>query len=161
MQHASTAKDKTILVAVRPRDVPQVTDVLGSEFSLVITHSMEDAVAELDERIGFVACGVHFDSGRMFDLLRHVKSHAPFNALPFYILLGSGRYSPQIMHGIRSAAKLMGASGFTDLSVLRETYGDQAYARMRQVVREALSGPGNDVLAGRPVSEGSGQAHDR
>jgi hypothetical protein len=133
---------KKVLVAVRPSELPMVAEVLGSEFVLVVCHSLDDAIAHLDASVGLIACGVHFDSGRMFDFLRHVKESAAFRNVPFYILLGVGRYSQPIMHGIRSAAKLMGAAGFTDLSGLREKVGgEQAYEQLRSVVRQVLSLP--------------------
>lgn len=138
---------KKVLVALRASEVSMVAEVLGEEFQLVVCHSMDDAIARLDENIGLIACGVHFDSGRMFDLLRYVKDHPQYNKVPFFILLGVGRYSQPIMHGIRSAAKLMGAAGFTDLSSLREKMGgDQAHEQLRSVVRQVLS-PGPPVPA--------------
>jgi hypothetical protein len=138
---------KKVLVALRPSEVSMVAEVLGEEFALVVCHSMEDAVARMDESIGLIACGVHFDSGRMFDFLRHVKDHPRYNKVPFFILLGVGRYSQPIMHGIRSAAKLMGAAGFTDLSGLREKVGgEQAHEQLRRVIRQVLS-PGPAIPA--------------
>jgi hypothetical protein len=147
---------KKVLVALRASEVSMVAEVLGDEFELVVCHSMNDAVIRLDDSIGLIACGVHFDSGRMFDFLRHVKNHPRYNRVPFFILLGVGRYSQPIMHGIRSAAKLMGAAGFTDLSGLREKVGgDQAHEQLRRVVRQVLS-PGPPAPADTTDNAGGG-----
>ena len=131
---------KKILVAVRPSDLGLVSSALGREFNLLICHTMEEAVAHLDERIGFIACGVRFDDGRMFDLLQAAKANPHTRQIPFYLLLGEGtRYSKSILHGIKTAAEALGATGFTDLSRLENLLGkEQAYERLREVVRRHL-----------------------
>ncbi|HEV2609416.1 MAG TPA: hypothetical protein VGU61_04045 [Noviherbaspirillum sp.] len=132
---------KTILLAIRPQDLPLVTAALGSEFDVKICHTYEEAKANLKASVGLIACGVHFDHGSMFDLLRAAKADPQTCCIPFYLLLGEGTvHSQAVLDGIRKAAKLLGAAGFTDLSRLRADLGkQQAYEILRQTVRQALS----------------------
>lgn len=132
---------KKILVAIRPQDLQLVTAALGSEFEVVLCHTLKEAEAALGRDIGMIACGVHFDNGAMFDLLRAAKARPDTFNVPFYLLLGEGSgHSDAMLRGIRTAAKLLGANGFTDLSRLRSDVGEQeAYNRLRDGVRNALS----------------------
>lgn len=134
-------RPKKILVAVRPQDLQLVAGALGSGFDIIICHTLKEAVAALDAGVGLIACGVHFDRGAMFDLLRAAKDRPETAGLPFYLLLGEGSgHSEAVLQGIRSAARLLGATGFTDLSRLRQDLGEQAaYERLRAAVREAVA----------------------
>lgn len=135
--------EKKILVAIRPADLPIVRATLGSEFHVVVCHSFDDAIVQLTEQIGMIACGVHFDDGAMFDLLRAAKANSITRSVPFFLLIDEGAaYSPAIIEGIRLAAKILGAEALTDLSRLKTEVGEQqAYERLRQSVRKALSDP--------------------
>ena len=132
---------KKVLVAVRPADLHIVSSALGSEFDLIVCHTVEDAQSHLDERIGLIACGVQFGDDRMFDLLLAAKENPHTRQVPFYLLVGEGaKYSPAILHGIKRAAEALGASGFTDLSRLESDLGKaQAYQRLRDVIRRHLA----------------------
>lgn len=133
-----TKSSKRVLVAVRPKDTLIVSEALGSEFDVTICHSLEEATSQLDENTGVIACGVHFDSGRMFDLLRFAKANPKTQSIPFFILLGDEKgYSQSILDGIRSAAKLLGATEFTNLPMFKAQLGEQqAFERLRQVIRQ-------------------------
>lgn len=134
------ASSKKVLVAVRSKDLDTVSTALGTEFDLIICHTLEDALAHLDEPIGLIACGVRFSNGRMFDFLRAVKANPNTRQVPFYLMLGEGtKYSRAILTGIRRAAEVLGSNGFTDLSRLENHLGkEQAYERLRKVIRQHL-----------------------
>jgi hypothetical protein len=130
-----------ILIAIRPEDVAMSKLILGDEFDAVICHTFDEACAKLDDSISLVTCGVHFDNGKVFDLLRLVRESTRTENLPFFILLGAGsRYSPAIIHGIRSAAKLMKVTAFTDLARFSDKIGkDESIAALRQGIRDAIA----------------------
>lgn len=132
---------KKVLVAIRQDSLPILSRTLGDEFDLVICHTLHDAQKQLNDEIGLVACGVHFDSGAMFDLLKYAKSNPATASIPFFLLIGEKeRYSKAILHGIQSAAELLGATAFTDITRLADRFGeDQAYERLRQSVRKCLA----------------------
>jgi hypothetical protein len=136
----SKASSKKMLLAVRPKDLPIVSAALGSEFDLIICHTVEEAQAYFAEHIGLIACGVRFSNDRLFDLLRAVKAHPNTRRVPFYLMLGEGsKYSEAILDGIRIAAEVLGSSGLVDLSRLESDLGKaEAYRTLRETVREHL-----------------------
>jgi hypothetical protein len=108
---------------------------------VAVCTSLADAKAVLDDSIGLIACGVHFDDGRMFDLLRYVKADPRLRSIPFFGIVGAGReLSPAILGGIRTAAATLGAAGLVDLAGLKNRIGEpQAYELLRGELRERLS----------------------
>lgn len=107
---------KTVLVAVRHTGLKSICDALKPEFDLAVVHGFEEALSRLEGDISAIACGVHFDSGRMLDFLAYVKSNPRTQAIPFYVVLGSDRgYSEAIVDAIRIATSVLGADGFVDL----------------------------------------------
>lgn len=141
-----------ILIAIRPDDVALCKLVLGDEFDAVICHTYDDACAKLDGTISLVTCGVHFDNGKVFDLLRHVRENPCTESLPIFMLLGAGsRYSPAIVHGIRAAAKLLKVTAFTDLARFSDKLGkEESIAALRQGIRDAISAREQQAPSARP-----------
>jgi hypothetical protein len=133
-------RSKKVLVAIRADALPVVERTLGSEFDLVICHTLQAAQMQLNNEIGVIACGVHFDSGAMFDFLRFAKENPATRSIPFFLLIAeTERYSKSILRGIQSAAELLGAAAFTDISRLKKSVGEeQAYERLRQSVQDCL-----------------------
>jgi hypothetical protein len=135
------ASPRKVLIAVRPADIHIVSAALGSEFDLIICHTLNDAVANLSADVGLIACGVRFDSGRMFEFLDAAKAHPATQALPFYLILGTGKgYSKAILHAIKTAATVRGVTAFTDLSGLEAKLGkEDAYELLRSVIRKHVA----------------------
>lgn len=136
------AAPKTLLIAVREDDIPLVQTFLGDSYRLVFCHTMEAAKAALEDGVDIVVSGVHFDGGAVFDLLQHVRSSKVFGTLPFFVMLDTSRrynYSRAIVHGMRSASKALGASGFTDLGGMIEKFGrDEAVKMLRKGIDDVL-----------------------
>ena len=132
---------KKVLVAMRPQDLPLLSDALGDEFNTVICHTFEEAVAQLDNNVGLIACGVHFAGGRMFDFLHHVNASPQTKTIPFFVILGSRRsYSPAIVHSIEIATKTVGATGFVDMGAIKDSMGiEMAHQWFRATIRTALA----------------------
>lgn len=143
---------KKLLIAIRPEDVEFTKIILNDEFDVVFCHTYEDALAKLDDTVKLITCGVHFDNGRVFDLLRYVRDNRRTEHLPFFIMLGaSSRYSPAIVHGIKAAADLLKVTGFTDLTRFADKIGkEEAFAALRQGIRDAI-----DQQAPRPTARPS------
>lgn len=132
---------KSILVAVAPDDSPVVSAIVGTEFNVVMCHTLRDAEASLKSNIGLIACGVHFDHGNMFELLRAAKFNPTTRSVPFFLVLKENTsHSPAVIDGIRSAGELLGVDVFIDLSALGPDLDIQIrYERVRKMAREALS----------------------
>lgn len=130
-----------LLIAIRPEDAGLSKVILGDEFDAVICHTYEEACAQLDDSIQLVTCGVHFDNGKVFDLLRFVRENPRMESLPFFILLGAGsRYSPAIVQGIRTAAKLLKVTAFTDLTRFADKLGkDASFDALRKGIHDAIA----------------------
>ncbi|HJV50084.1 MAG TPA: hypothetical protein VJ652_01400 [Noviherbaspirillum sp.] len=131
---------RRLLVAIRHEDVPLCNAIIDNAYHALFCHTYEQAVYCLDGSIYAVVCGVHFDNGKVFDFLRHVRTHPVAHDTPVFILLGnSSRYSPAIVHGMRRAAEVLGVTAFTDLIHLTDKVGrEQAI----EVLRDGLRNPG-------------------
>lgn len=129
-----------VLVAIRPDDADVMHHVFGEEFEVISCITLAEAQAALSPDLAMIACGVHFDDGRMFDLLKHVKADPQFSVIPFWgILRDEGLLSNAITRGIRTAMKSMGANGLFNLSQL-DTESDEhtAYRELRSTIRKSL-----------------------
>nr|WP_314629763.1 hypothetical protein [uncultured Noviherbaspirillum sp.] len=131
-----------VLVAIRPEDLDVMRRVFGDEFEVINCITLGDAKAALTDDLALIACGVHFDDGRMFDLLKMVKEDPQLQAIPFWgILRDEGLLSSAITRGIRTAMKSMGASGLFNLSQLNAgSDEDAAFQNLRSAIRQSVSG---------------------
>lgn len=139
---SNQGKRKKLLIAVRENDVQLTESFLAGDYQIVYCHTLEAAKAALQGGMDVVVCGVHFDGGSVFKLLQHVRSSPVYGKLPFFVMLDSSRrysYSPAIIHGLKTAARALGATGFTDLGALVEKFGREAAVEiLRQGIRDAL-----------------------
>lgn len=104
-----TALSKKLLLAVRPQDFHIVSKVIGREFDALVCVKYDEAVNAFKQNIGLIACSVHFDGGKMFELLLAAKYDLKTRRLPFYVLLGGGKgYSKIMTDGICRAANVLG-----------------------------------------------------
>ncbi|WP_194722105.1 hypothetical protein [Noviherbaspirillum malthae] len=132
--------DKTkpkLLLAIRPKAVTRLSNVLGDEFSLVFCHTVDDALGKLDEDIDAIICGTNFDESRMFELLRRVKDNRATRDLPvicmkvFGGVLHEGSYA-----GVEKAVELLQASAYVDFTRWRLELGKaQAAEQLRVLIR--------------------------
>lgn len=146
---------KTVLIAVREQDVPLVSQITQSEFQVEWCHTLNVAKGAFSAQIGLIACGVHFDEGAMFELLRAAKADPIVRDLPFWLVLRHDTpYSRPVIASIRSAAFLMEADKFIDLAeLINESGQKQAFEKLRQMARAVLNMP----LMYSDTEEGSGE----
>lgn len=130
-----------VLVAIRPEDGGLMREVMGDDFDLLMCTSLQEAQAALRPDIDMIACGVHFDDGRMFDLLKYVKADEALRAIPFWgVLKDEGMLSTAITRGIRTAMKTLGASGLFNLSQMRtDEAPDVLYRKLRTALPQSLA----------------------
>jgi hypothetical protein len=136
-----------IVVAIRPEDAEAMRCVLGDEFDLVLCTSLLEAQEALTPEVDLIACGVHFDDGRMFDLLKYAKANLALSSIPFWgVLRDEGMLSSAITRGIRTAMKTLGANGLFNLSQMRnDGQPEVLYRELRAAIAQSLA-------AGRPAS---------
>lgn len=130
-----------VLVAIRPEDAEVMRHVLGEEFEVRACRSLAEAQAALSPELDMIACGVHFDEGRMFDLLTIVKSNPALSGIPFWgVLRDEGLLSTAITRGIRTAMKTLGANGLFNLSQLGpHADEDAAYRELRSALQKSFA----------------------
>jgi hypothetical protein len=130
-----------VLVAIRPEDADVMRRVFGDEFEVIDCITLAEAQSALSADLAMIACGVHFDDGRMFDLLKLVKADPQLCAIPFWgILRDEGLLSSAITRGIRTAMKSMGANGLFNLSQLNPGSDEDAvYQDLRSAIQQSLT----------------------
>lgn len=129
-----------VLVAIRPEDQDLMRRVFNEDFEVVHCVTLAEAQAALNADLGLIACGVHFDDGRMFDLLKLIKADPALCSIPFWgILRDEGMLSSAITRGIRTAMKSMGANGLFNLSQLGPASSEAAaLSELRMAIRNTL-----------------------
>ena len=130
-----------VLVAIRPEDADVMRRFFGDEFDVISCMTLAEAQAALTADLALIACGVHFDDGRMFDLLQLVKADPQLSAIPFWgVLRDDGLLSSAITRGIRTAMKTMGANGLFNLSQIPPGRDeDTVFRERRSTRRQSLS----------------------
>lgn len=130
-----------IVVAIRPEDAGLMREVMGDEFDLIVCTSLAEAQSALTQEVHMIACGVHFDDGRMFDLLKYVKSAEGLRVIPFWgVLRDEGMLSSAITRGIRTAMKTLGANGLFNLSQMRaDDQPEILYRELRMALAQSLA----------------------
>ncbi|WP_151633226.1 response regulator [Noviherbaspirillum aerium] len=137
-------KDKSkpkLLLAIRPKAVPRLTKALSAEFSLAVCHTIEEALAALDEEIDAVICGTNFDESRMFELLRRIKRDHATRHVPFVCVKAFGG----VLHegsdaGVAKAAELLDACAYIDFARWRVEFGKNAAAeKLRTALHDIAS----------------------
>jgi hypothetical protein len=133
-----------IVVAIRPEDAALMREVMGDEFDLIVCTSLPEAQSALAQEVHMIACGVHFDDGRMFDLLKYVKDDEALRAIPFWgVLRDEGMLSSAITRGIRTAMKTLGANGLFNLSQMgAEEQPERLYMELRAALAQSLAANG-------------------
>jgi hypothetical protein len=130
-----------IVVAIRPEDAELMHEVLGDEFDLIMCTSLPEAQSALTQEVHMIACGVHFDDGRMFDLLKYAKADEALRAIPFWgVLRDEGLLSSAITRGIRTAMKTLGANGLFNLSQMpTDDQPEILYRELRAALSQSLA----------------------
>jgi hypothetical protein len=141
---------KNLLVAIRPDDVELMRSALAADFGLSFCHSLAAARAGLAAPVDAVICGLHFDDGNMFELLRQLRFQSDTRRLPFFCVKGAGNaLSPAILKSILIATEKMGADGFADLPNLQRQYGDElAFEILRDAVHRMFDMPAGSSQIG-------------
>jgi hypothetical protein len=136
----NTERKRSVLVAVRPKGVGRLTNVLAQDFNLIFCHSLAEVEEQLGPEIDAVVCGTNFDESRMFDLLRAVKADARYKSIPFVcIKVLDGVLHDATYASVKKASTLMGASGFFDLAQARAELGKaEAAAELRGMLRQFI-----------------------
>ena len=127
-----------ILVADTPESADAFRDALTSSFELVRAATYEAARAALHPPPALVVCGCHFDEGRMYDLLRHMKATPGLQNQPFMAvrcvegdLLEDAHYE-----SVKNAVRALGGIAFVDVLRWQRRWGPaEASHRLTHLVQ--------------------------
>lgn len=131
---------KKLLLAIRPVELEAVCHMLGEDFRLVICYTLEQAIENLKDDIGMIACSVRFDAGSKFELLSAARANPATREIPYHLVIGEGtRYSPAILENIKNEALLRGVTGVVDVPRLISELGrEKATRRIREGIWKGL-----------------------
>ena len=99
-------------------------------FGLVGAHTLPHARAAIVPETPLVICGCHFDEGRMYELLRHLKAQSALTTVPFLsVRTLAGELDDAMYESVEIATHVLGGSGFIDLFRWRRRYGEAEAGR--------------------------------
>jgi hypothetical protein len=134
-----------ILVADQPDAFRAFRAALASSHPLVHVETVEQARAALAGGCVLVVCGCHFDEGRMYDLLRHLKATPELRTLPFLAVrcVEGELLDDALYESVKIAVRALGGSAFVDLLRWQRRWGEaEASHRLTLLVdRLVQAGP--------------------
>jgi CheY-like chemotaxis protein len=138
-------KNFKLLVAVStPSLQGLLPDILGRH-TLVFAANLEKALALLEARQDFdlILCGLHFDSGKMYELLEAAKSSKTTAHIPFLCVQLIGSILPYgAFKSMRAAFDILGGDLFIQVAKWRIEYGDEeAFRKFNDVILNIAKDP--------------------
>ncbi len=108
--------------------IPRLERILGGDLDFLPVHSLHHAKALLQANaasFSLIACGLHFDESRMFDLLRYARESFP--RIPFVCCrVLETRVSRMLLEAAALSATNLGAVTFFDLPARADAIGIEA-----------------------------------
>jgi hypothetical protein len=97
-----------------------------------------------------VVCGCHFDEGRMYDLLRHMKATPELARVPFMAVRcveGDMALDDALFESVKIAVRALGGNAFVDLLRWQRRHGEaEAAHRLTQLVQDLAQNPPADSV---------------
>ena len=132
-----------IVVADSPDAFEVFRTALASSFELVGAATFAQARTALDPPPALVVCGCHFDEGRMYDLLRHMKASVPLGRVPFMaVRCLEGELDDTLYESVKIAVRALGGNAFVDLPRWQRRWGaPEASHRLTKLVQTLVNAP--------------------
>jgi len=138
-----------ILVADSPEGIAAFRRALPPSASLVPVHTVDQARGLLHPPPALVVCGCHFDEGRMYDLLRHMKATPDLAHVPFIAVRcveGDLALDDALYESVKIAVRALGGNAFVDLLRWQRRYGEaEAAHRLTRLVDSLAQNPQPDT----------------
>jgi CheY-like chemotaxis protein len=137
-----------VLVADDPAAFAAFSGALTSSFTLVHAATLKAARAALDPPPQLVVCGCHFDEGRMYDLLRHLKAAPQLRHVPFMaVRCTEGELDDALYESVKIAVRALGGNAFVDLLRWQRRWGPaEAAHRLTQLVQSLATAPPDTTI---------------
>lgn len=131
---------KRIIVAASSEAHACIRATLEGHFSFAIAGTLNAARAFLAAPADLVVCTLDFDEGRIFDLLRYVKSMPETRGIPFICVNSSDVLSGALLQSVQVACEALGAQEFVQMAQWRRRLGDQrAFEKMRALLQHCIA----------------------
>ena len=139
---AQSSPSCSIVIADTGESSARLQATLDGEGQLLHADSFERARQLVDAGTTLVICGCHFDEGRMYDLLRWMRTQRSLDATPFLaVRVLEGGLDDTMYESVKIATRALGGSGFVDLHRWERRYGsEQAARRLAERVRALCTG---------------------
>jgi hypothetical protein len=136
-----------IVVADTPEAFAAFRAALTSAMTLVHVTRLDQARKALDPAPRLVVCGCHFDEGRMYDLLRHMKGVPELRGVPFMaVRCIEGELEDALYESVKIAVRALGGNAFVDLLRWQQRWGAaEASHRLTHLVQTLAALPPTDT----------------
>lgn len=113
----------------------------GLRIPLVGVQTLPQAKAAVVPETPLVLCSCHFDDGRLYELLRHMKARPALQAVPFLTIRAlAGELDDAMYESVKIATGALGGHGFVDLFRWQRLYGQAEADRQFAQQVAALAG---------------------
>lgn len=135
-----------IVVADNPEGLRAFRRALSTSLAMLPVTTMEEAKRALGTPPMLVVCGCHFDEGRMYDLLRHMKAAPHLEKVPFMAMrCVEGELDDTLYESVKIAVRALGGNAFVDLLRWQGKYGEvEASHRLTRLVEQLAQSPHAD-----------------
>ncbi len=117
---------RKVLIADTSQACTLLQAIFESRLRAICSTTFKDFVTALEnEQPDVVVCGCHFDDGRMYDVLRHLRNRT--NRIPFVaVRVLSGGLDSAVYEGVKIATRALDGDAFVDLFRWEMQYGSRA-----------------------------------
>lgn len=143
-----------ILLAVSTPELHGLMIEILNKHRLCIVTTVDQAVDAFHPELDLIICGLHFDMGRMYELLQYAKYSSKVRTIPFLAVQLTGGILPHgVFKSMECAFQLLGGDLLVQVDKWRVELGDDAaFAKLREVV---------ETVAVSPAPEGEHAANSR
>ena len=138
-----------IVIADTPEGVEAFRRALTTTLPLVSSTSLDQVRGLLYPPPALVVCGCHFDEGKMYDLLRHLKATAALSRVPFVAVRcveGDMALDDALYESVKIAVRALGGNAFVDLVRWQRKYGEaESGHRLTRLVESLAENPQADT----------------
>jgi hypothetical protein len=140
---------RSILVADGPESFDAFRRALTSSVPLVQAGTLKEAKAAIARQPPvLVVCGCHFDEGRMYDLLRHLKAGPELQNVPFVAVrcTEDELLDDALYESVKIAVRALGGNAFVDLLRWQRRWGAvEASQRLTHLVESLATSSAPDT----------------
>jgi CheY-like chemotaxis protein len=139
---------RRLLVADSAESLDVLRGALASTCTFERVSTVEQAKIALADPPDVVICGCHFDEGRMYDLLRHLKATPGLKNVPFVAVrcVEGELLDDALYESVKIAVRALGGNAFVDLLRWQRRWGHaEASHRLTNLIDTLAAAPPSDT----------------